>query len=68
MIPFNREARNRPEQVRFLAIARKMLDRLRDEQVGLLARAPSPNTDTNVALPASASLPVRLPAAASLPQ
>jgi hypothetical protein len=39
VIPFNCEARDGTEQVGFLSVARKMLDRLLDEQSRLLAGA-----------------------------
>ena len=38
MIPFDRETRDRAEQIGFGAMRRQMLDRLADEETGLLAR------------------------------
>jgi hypothetical protein len=38
MVSFDGEARDRAKQVRFLAVPRQMLDRLADQQFGLLAR------------------------------
>ena len=39
MVSFYREARDGAQQIRFLAVARKMLDGLADEDRGLLPRA-----------------------------
>ena len=67
MIPFDREAGDRAQKVRLLAVIAKMFDRLLDQQLGLLPGALLAEQRDEGRLAGCASLPVRLPAAASSP-